>query len=341
MKSQFIISTTNNIEGCPIIEYIDTLHSNFVIGTNIFSDISATLSDIFGGYSETYKRKLGEIYDKATKELKKEAIRLGANAIVGFKVDFDEISGGNKSMFMISVCGTACIIDRTNYKLKDEIKSSSLSLYELNKEYERRYIISRVNAGYKLENYWVDFLVENPQVEIIESLVERYKNLDAQIHTNSMYNIERVISATPLSDTVPIVYKNCRNINIVRLIKQCNLFSPSSIYEIIKEDLHLGVYLLSSQKKFYEREDLEHIENILGYIDALPNTGKIETVKGGIFSKSEVNKYICIKGHSNPEDKRFCGTCGIDIKGFNQEEVDIIEKFRIEYDIIKKYFSQE
>lgn len=341
MKSQFIISTTNNIEGCPIIKYIGTVHSNIVIGTNIFSDFLAELSDIFGGYSKTYKRKLRLIYDKATKELKNEAIRLGANAIVGFKLDFDEISGGGKSMFMVSVCGTACIIDRSNYKETDEVKPFNLSYYELKKEYNRRYIISRINAGDKLLEEWIEFLVDNPQIEVIENLVERYTKLDANRDIDVICAIERVISSSPEEEIIPIVYKHCKSNEIVRLIKQCKLFDPALVCKIIKEDLHLGISLLSSQKKFYEREDLEHIENILGYIDALPNTGKIETVKGGIFSKSEVKRYVCVNGHTNPYEWKFCFICKLDIKGFNQEEVDIIEKFRIEYDIIKKYFSQE
>ena len=40
MKSTFMISTTNNIEGCPIKKYIDVICSNIVIGTNIFSDFA-------------------------------------------------------------------------------------------------------------------------------------------------------------------------------------------------------------------------------------------------------------------------------------------------------------
>lgn len=41
-------------------------------------------------------------------ELVEKARQVGANALVGVKIDFDEISGGNKSMFMVSAVGTAC-----------------------------------------------------------------------------------------------------------------------------------------------------------------------------------------------------------------------------------------
>ena len=41
MREKFIITVTNNIEGCPIVKYLDPICSNVVIGTNIFSDIVA------------------------------------------------------------------------------------------------------------------------------------------------------------------------------------------------------------------------------------------------------------------------------------------------------------
>lgn len=106
-----IITTTNSIEGNKVVRYLDAICSNVVIGTNIFSDLAASFTDFFGGRSETYQNKLERIQKEVTKELKHKASILGANAILGFKLDFDEISGGNKSMFMVSSSGTACIID--------------------------------------------------------------------------------------------------------------------------------------------------------------------------------------------------------------------------------------
>lgn len=56
MKEKFIITVTNNVEGCPIVKYFEPICSNVVIGTNIFSDIAASFSDFFGGYSDSYKK---------------------------------------------------------------------------------------------------------------------------------------------------------------------------------------------------------------------------------------------------------------------------------------------
>ena len=92
--NDFIITVTNNLEGCVIERYVDTVCANVVVGTNVFSDIAASLTDFFGGFSGSYKSKLELIYNEAIKELRAKAKNLGANAVVGFSIDFDEISGG-------------------------------------------------------------------------------------------------------------------------------------------------------------------------------------------------------------------------------------------------------
>ncbi|MBR7183743.1 MAG: heavy metal-binding domain-containing protein [Alistipes sp.] len=102
-----LVSTTNSLEGYKIVEYIDIVSTNVVNGSSFFSDWKASLTDIFGGRSGTYQRKLRKIYEEAIEELSEEAISLGANAVVGLKVDYGEISGKDTQMFMISAVGTA------------------------------------------------------------------------------------------------------------------------------------------------------------------------------------------------------------------------------------------
>ncbi len=107
-----IITTTNNIEGARIVEYLDLVSVNVVIGTNFFSDWMASVTDIFGGKSSTYQRKLDDVYEEALKRMEKRATKLGADAVVGLKMDFGEVSGKEKSMFMVSAIGTAVKIAR-------------------------------------------------------------------------------------------------------------------------------------------------------------------------------------------------------------------------------------
>ena len=102
-----IITTTSNIEGAHISEYLQLVSVNVVIGTNLFSDLKASLTDIFGGKSGTYQRKLDDAYNAAIEQIERRARKIGADAVVGVKMDFGEISGHEKSMFMVSAVGTA------------------------------------------------------------------------------------------------------------------------------------------------------------------------------------------------------------------------------------------
>ncbi len=107
MSQKILVSTTNSIEGMEIEKYFDLISTNVVLGTNLFADIGASFSDFFGGTSDIYQNKLERIYKSALDKLRHKAQNLRANGVVGVKIDFDEVSGGGKSMFMISISGMA------------------------------------------------------------------------------------------------------------------------------------------------------------------------------------------------------------------------------------------
>ncbi len=102
-----IVTTTSSVEGARIVEYLGLVSVNVVIGSNFLSDWKASVTDIFGGRSGTYQRKLDDAYEAALKQIQKRADKMGADAIVGIKMDFGEVSGKEKSMFMVSAVGTA------------------------------------------------------------------------------------------------------------------------------------------------------------------------------------------------------------------------------------------
>lgn len=326
--NDFIVTATNNIEGCPIERYLDTICTNVVVGTNIFSDIVASLTDFFGGLSGSYQSKLELIYNVATMRLKSKAKELGANAIVGFSIDFDEISGSGKSMFMVSASGTACVIKYHEKSTEQIEKTGFVSQEFIDFELKRRHIIKSINSGAIIKQSWEEFLYKHPQKDIVENLINRYKK---NIYTEAIDKrfIESYLTLLPKSDIVDVVYSSYLEYSndIGTLIKNCNIFSPKHILDIIKKDIHLGIALMNTKSDFYKEEDLLLMKEIIKMIDALPNTGQIQTVKGGLLSKGQ-EKFICEKGHKNNKDIEFCKTCDINIKGLYSEEVTIIEQFR-------------
>ena len=336
MKEKFIITVTNNIEGCPIEKYFDPICSNVVIGTNIFSDLTASLSDIFGGFSGTYQNKLETIYEKATASLKEKAVDLGANAIIGFSVDFDEISGGGKSMFMISASGTACIIKHA--KKEEETRETSvgiLSQRALDLELRRRFIIKSISEETTLtsniEPEWMEFLYEHPQKEILEKLLDKFVAIKTAgvSYNDTLFFITKYISSLPKEDVIDIIYSKAKENSIIKtLIKNCDLFSPLHVLSLAKENHKSALFLLDANADYYQNEDLRIMKEILNIYDTLPNTGKVELVKGGFLSKDE-EKFICEHGHASNSDSEFCSVCGVNVKGLTTNQVKKIEESEI------------
>lgn len=107
-----IVSTTNSIEGKTIRRYHGIVTGEAILGTNIFKDFLAGIRDIVGGRSGAYEKSLREAREIALDELRAEAASLGANAIIGVDIDYENISaGGNSSMLMVSASGTAVQLD--------------------------------------------------------------------------------------------------------------------------------------------------------------------------------------------------------------------------------------
>ena len=99
-----IITTTSTIQGKEIIEYIDIVNGEAIMGANIVRDLFASVRDVVGGRSGAYESKLKEARDIAMEEMKTLAIQKGANAIVGIDVDYEVVRDG---MLMVAVSGTA------------------------------------------------------------------------------------------------------------------------------------------------------------------------------------------------------------------------------------------
>jgi uncharacterized protein YbjQ (UPF0145 family) len=100
-----LTTTTNNIEGRPVIEYLGVISAETIIGANIFKDLFAGIRDIVGGRSGTYERVLQEAKQSAMKELIDKASAMGANAVIGIDLDFETVGSGN--MLMVIASGTA------------------------------------------------------------------------------------------------------------------------------------------------------------------------------------------------------------------------------------------
>lgn len=326
-----LISTTNTIENAEIGKYFGVLSANIVVGTNIFSDLAASFTDFFGGYSNTYQKKIDKIYGSALDLLKEKANRIGADAVIGVKLDISEISGKGKSMLMISAAGTAVKlkyqVDNTEGFSDLEISGESLSA-----EMMRRDIVHKVQAdGYlPTDNEW-NFLLKYPIDEIFELLLAKYVlycgREESQVYPKYKLLVENFPIYAGLVNrelAIRILYRDIQPC-IVDLLNRNQLFDSDSILSLLNEGkVHEAILCLSVSNSSYTIQDLRIMQEILDKLSNLSNTGKIEMVKG-TFKVSE--KFICSNGHKNDPTTMFCEECGLNINGLTKMEVMEIKTF--------------
>jgi len=104
-----ILTTTNNIEGKPVKEYLGIVTGETIIGANFIKDFFAGIRDIVGGRSGSYEKVLREAKNSTMSELEERAKQSGANAIIGIDLDYETV-GPNGGMLMVTASGTAVII---------------------------------------------------------------------------------------------------------------------------------------------------------------------------------------------------------------------------------------
>lgn len=336
-QQTMIITTTNSIENGEIERYFGVISTNVVIGTNVFSDFAASFTDFFGGTSETYQKKLDIIYKSGIDALSQKATLLGANCIIGLSVDFDEISGKGKSMFMISVIGTAAkVIIKRQVEEKALSSSTIISADQLTSEYFKRDLIARVESGGLLSSEDWSFLSNYPVSELAPFLLDRYLNMTSMSTSENeellnknfphyLGRLDKKIALKLISDNI-----GRNESDIIKLVKANNLFDTNLVInEIEKDELDTAVHLLDANKDSYTNEDLLAMKKIISLFDNIPDKGKVEMVKG-VFSKGE-EKYICPCGHKNPTSQDFCQEygCGLNIKGLTQYQIKRISAFKL------------
>jgi len=103
-----IVTTTPNIEGKRIVEYKGIVTGEAVLGAHILKDIFAGIRDVIGGRVGGYEKELERAKEMALNEMIERAKKLGANAIVNVRIDYEEMRGG---MLLVCCFGTAVVVE--------------------------------------------------------------------------------------------------------------------------------------------------------------------------------------------------------------------------------------
>ena len=101
-----LLTTTPQVEGREITEYMGIVTGEAIMGANIFRDLFAGIRDIVGGRSAAYEKEFLKAQKIALEEVEYRAGQIGANAVVGIDLDY-EVLGKSGSMLMVTASGTA------------------------------------------------------------------------------------------------------------------------------------------------------------------------------------------------------------------------------------------
>ena len=105
-----IITTIQDVPGMETVEYRGLATGEVVAGINVVKDIGAGFRNLFGGRIKGYEDEIIQARAEVLKELEARAAEMGANAVIGVRIDFDPIGGDGNNMLLVTVTGTAVVV---------------------------------------------------------------------------------------------------------------------------------------------------------------------------------------------------------------------------------------
>lgn len=342
-----LVSTTPTIEGVKVIKHLKPIYANIVVGTNLFSDFKASLTDVFGGYSNKYQNKLNIIYEDAVKKIKQSCFDIGGNCVLGLKIDIDEISGKGKSMFMITAIGTAVFaeIELKNIN-SSKVVNDKISVEDINNLRIRNKVIGSVKEG-KLnfsDKIW-SFITSNQMGEILPPTLNYFETLDKKRDFNPSVEFEKYeekliiyIDNLPNDNKIEELYSFLMNtesrntaLRISLVMKELFLFDFEKTIELINSDellrKKIGLKIATFDKSHYDSNDIEGLCKLLKAIETSFKELGEKTTKKKMLSAKEQEIWICECQTTNTvgDENNYCSNCQNDIYGFKIAELKPFE----------------
>ena len=95
------------MENKKIIEYVGLVTGESLIGANIYKDLFSGVRDVVGGRTSQYEEELQKARDIAFKSMEEKAESLGADAIIGLKISYNNLGGTMGNTILVTAYGTA------------------------------------------------------------------------------------------------------------------------------------------------------------------------------------------------------------------------------------------
>lgn len=325
------VATTSTIEGWVVREYLGLVSAHVVAGTGLFSDFKAGFSDLFGGRSGSYQKQLASLQGEVIENLRQKTHRMGANWVLGARIDFDEISGKNMQMLMVSACGTAVLAEPIQGTATGGAVGRAIAAAELHAGLKRMALIEQ--AAKRLlrldEETWLA-LAELKVVEATAPIIEALSRLKGTYEYQEAYN--RAVDffrALPIDDLQRELHA------IIATEPKKGLLATHFVASLGLVDLgwikdHLGsgdfeirriaLQLLQADAPLYTEADLPVLQSVLSLLPtAFPETAKLVEKKSA-FARTPDQRWLCPCGKDNDFHHDYCGACSKDRRGLAQDD---------------------
>lgn len=325
MKRIDVITTTSSLEGWSVSSYHGVVSCQMVIGANIFTDVFASFRDFFGGAAKGYQRELQRMEVVALTQLKDKALRAGGNVILGLKMDFDEVSGGGKSMFMLSVVGTAATASPMSPECVAQ-NDLSVSHEVLEYELQRDSFIEKVNKGNWAVNSPSDISrLSQYRIEALELVVDYLvRTVD---HEDEALNLSSDYIRGLSPDALKRYLYSLKPVDVNVLKKLFKVISRSlCINYAVAADLAengdvyqkaIALNLLLMERDSYSSSDVQVFKSLVESLDDFYlNIPELQITKGLMGKEKKI--WLCpVCGGKNEAEANSCDNynCGASAQG--------------------------
>ena len=115
-----VVVTTEAYPPHPIARRIDVISAECALGINVVKEFFVGLSDFFGGRSETMQKSLRDARLAVLAELRAEAVRIGADGVIGVSLSYSQFTGKGTVMLVVVAVGTAVEFAKAENRIKEK-----------------------------------------------------------------------------------------------------------------------------------------------------------------------------------------------------------------------------
>ncbi|MEJ5092885.1 heavy metal-binding domain-containing protein [Sphingobacterium faecium] len=298
-----IVTSTNTIEGREVLRYFDPISATAVIGANALSEIGASFVDFFGGRSRNYENKLQELYKSVVESLKQNARSYRADAVVGFSVNIDEISGKGTQMFMITAIGTPVLLNEIKH-IQAEAVGEDIDGSVIKNKVKASLIIERYTGIYTMDNATAEFIATSRLTEFVPLLFKAMNEAgEDQEFKDRQATLFRYFDFLDKDQAIAILYGQLLSGDLTRAqfkiiskaISSSNLIDYDQVAKLLAGSLlakKAALKVLTLDKDWYSAQDIAYLQTLKGegLVQLFPEVVTVKESKDSITFSTPKNE---------------------------------------------------